>query len=338
MDALLPSHCKPTKQSRAASKEQSRANSEEVVGGGAVVAYPKLAKRSELFPQTPLNVNLSQNSNSHSRGSTSQCSSRSVRSSSMSQSGSVSREAVFPSSLIKREDERERVSADFLCTLITPPRPTPARHRGQNGSVSHRRSSHKKRESANAKSIKSVKTPMFGVDDEDDEEEDDENDSEATEYEIECCDIIISYISLLVEVIEGALLGDAELIALVLFSAPLLRHEFARNAVTVEQALVMSHKWHSIKMGRRDATQSMEEGERRVVEKLFAHLQADVLAATYANKNLAEIWKREQQQEVGQGQGQGQTDMQIQDRRQRQKEEREEDEEYDEDEGIVDID
>merc|ERR1712129_1938 len=131
--------------------------------------------------------------------------------------------------------------------------------------------------------------------------------------------------SLLVEVIEGALLGDAEVIALVLFSVPLLRHEFARNAVTVEQALVMSHKWQHMKMGRRDATQSMEEGERRVVEKLFAHLQANVLAATYANKNLAEIWKREQQ-EVGQGQ----TDMQMQDRRQRAEEE--EDEDYDEDE------
>merc|ERR1712129_525465 len=133
--------------------------------------------------------------------------------------------------------------------------------------------------------------------------------------------------SLLVEVIEGALLGDAEVIALVLFSVPPLRHEFARNAVTVEQALVMSHKWQHMKMGRRDATQSMEEGERRVVEKLFAHLQANVLAATYANKNLAEIWKREQLHEVGQGQ----TDMQMQDRRQRAEEE-------DDEEDIVDID
>merc|ERR1712013_298491 len=178
---------------------------------------------------------------------------------------------------------------------------------------------------------------MFGVEEEEgDEDEEEDGDGadgarEASEHEIECCDIIISYMELLSEVICGDLLSDGELIALLLFSVPLLRHEFARNAVTVEQCLLMSHKWQQMRMRRnRKCIEAMEEGERRVLEKLFAHLQANVLAATYANTNLAEIWKREAQQE--------RAVAVVHEQEQDRDRDREEEEEYDEDEDIVDID
>eukprot|EP01084_Bolivina_argentea_P151700 264770_1 len=185
----------------------------------------------------------------------------------------------FPKSIVARNKKmEERASTDFLLkNLITPPRPTPSR----SAKHSHRKSSHRKQ---------SIKKRM----NEKEEEEEDKH------YVMECCDIIVSYIGYLVEILSTPIYDVAHVVPILMFSLPILSHQYAPNAITMSNILCVSHKWCSIKLCKKQNKTGIfdkfNEKEIQLINQILAHLQAKVLATTYSNKNYAQIWKMEEDQ------------------------------------------
>ena len=248
---------------------------------------------------------------------------------------SCSNSSVFPKSLIKQK-EPERASSDFLLHLVTPPRPTPSRRRKD----SHRKWSHKesvgktKKWSA-SKREENEEEEEDGVDADEEEEDEDEKvmDEEEKSYMVECCDIIISYTKYLVEIVESPLFDLSHFVRMMMFSLPMLSHEYAPNAIAVADILAITHKWYHVKFTKNKRKTGIErfdkKHELRLVQQILAHLQSKVLAATYSKQNYAEIWKK--QEEDGHAE-------RARDEEEEEEEEEDQDDEDDEDDDIIDID
>merc|ERR1712228_1066499 len=175
-------------------------------------------------------------------------------------------------------------SRDFILkNLITPPRPTPIKS-------SHRKSFHKKSLKKEQKLEYDSVDAMDEDDDIDDDDEKDENEMNENEqkYMFECCDIIISYISCLVDILSEELFETAHFIKIIMFSLPMLSHQYSPNAVSLNDVLLITHKWLKIKF--------MKNHELMHLQSILSHLQSKVLTTTYSNKNYAAIWKNQQQQ------------------------------------------
>merc|ERR1712087_582380 len=209
----------------------------------------------------------------------------------------------FPKAVLKNRGIDKRMSQQFLLQrLVTPPRPTPSRRRMN----SHRTSSHKKGRKARMSSEGPI---VCDLDDDNKSDSDSESEEplrgmaalDAMEegdrrYMVDCCDIIASYVRQFTEIIEGKLSESGHFIRMLLFSLPVLVHEYAPNAITVNEVLLISHEWYRIKfMWDADKTgirKFSKKGELHYIQRTLAHLQAKVLSKTYSNSNFAEIWKQ----------------------------------------------
>jgi len=241
----------------------------------------------------------------------------------------------FPRSIIA--PNAKKATTDFLLQhhLTTPPRPTPARNRKH----SHRKSSHKRslqKKSTRSKkkegtlqqklddAAKCMKYHSMDEDDDDafdvaeendglclrdevdasEEDEDQKMDEEEQNYMIECCDIIISYIRFLIEILSTEIYDTSHFIRILLFSLPMLSHTYSPNAVLLEQILLITHKWYDVKFTRNTKKTGIEnfneKEELKLIQEIIAHLQAKVLATTYSNKNFADIWKTQDEQGMDQ--------------------------------------
>jgi len=122
-------------------------------------------------------------------------------------------------------------------------------------------------------------------------------------YMFECCDIIISYISCLVDILNLELYETAHFIKIIMFSLPMLSHQYSPNAVSLNDVLLITHKWLKIKfMKNRSATEIEKfdkNHELKHLQSILSHLQAKVLATTYSNKNYAALWKSQAQLDQG---------------------------------------
>merc|ERR1712241_282267 len=228
----------------------------------------------------------------------------------------------FPKAIIKGRDKamEKRMSQQFLLQrLVTPPRPTPSRRRMH----SHRTSSHKKSTGGSARrrrgrkgerpstgrSTKSIKKreEMSGFEDSESDSDDDVERPQGQEaldamdpgdrqYMMDCCDIIGSYIKQFASIIEGKLCEDSHFIPMLLFSLPVLVHEYAPNAITVNEVLLISHKWYHIKFMNNSQKTGIKKfskkQELQYIQQTLAHLQVKVLSKTYSQSNFGEIWKQ----------------------------------------------
>ena len=259
---------------------------------------------------------------------------------------SMSYSSPFPKSVLKRnkqkKEEKERASADFLLShLKTPPRPTPSR----NGKHSHRKSSHKKSTKSSVKNENKArrsqrrhrnknkyynknynnlyddeskeederdKTEINGLsmmdefDESDDLNEEELMDEDDKNYMIECCDIIVSYIKYLMDIIndKNNLYDLSYFIRIILFSLPMFAHKYSPNAITVNEILSISHKWYKIKFTKNKNKTGIKNfsknHELQLIQIFIAQLQSKVLATTYSNQNYAHIWQQQEQQGMDQ--------------------------------------
>jgi len=200
----------------------------------------------------------------------------------------------FPKSAIKQKNKemQERASSDFILkNLITPPRPTPSRKK----KMSHRKTSR----SHSLKKQKRKKIIMDIDDDDDDDKEQEIMDEDETNYMMECCDIIVSYINYLVDILSTEIYDPSHFIRIIVFSLPMLSHKYSPNAITVNNILLITHKWYKIKFCKnKKKTQIMQfskKHEIKLIQQILAHLQSKVLATTYSNKNHAQIWKMKEE-------------------------------------------
>jgi len=212
----------------------------------------------------------------------------------------------FPAAIIKKQDNSlaQRMSQQFLLQrLVTPPRPTPSRRKLNE----HRTSSLRKRARKDTPSSSrgspctalSAQPKGFGLslfgDDALSDDDDGGGESEAEggtaeegqrRYMTECCDIIASYVENLSSVIEGGLAEWGHFIRILLFSLPVLVHDYAPSAITVQQVLLVTHKWYEVKF-RRDASKTgirhfSKRHELQYIQQTLAHLQPKVLCKTYS--------------------------------------------------------
>merc|ERR1719242_1201143 len=134
-----------------------------------------------------------------------------------------------------------------------------------------------------------------GSDGSDDEKEDVVSEEEK-KYMFECCDIIISYISCLVDILSSDLFETAHFIKIVMFSLPMLSHVYSPNAVSLNDVLLIIHKWLKIKFLKNTKKSEIEKfdanHELMHLQSILSHLQSKVLTTTYSNKNYAVIWKQ----------------------------------------------
>ena len=146
----------------------------------------------------------------------------------------------------------------------------------------------------------------FDVDSDSDSDSDaNEMDEDEKHYQIECCDIIISYMKYLIDVVTDIESYDLSyFIRIILFSLPMLSHKYSPNAITVNQILLVTHKWYKIKFTKNSKRTGIrnfsKDHELKFIQEIIAHLQSKVLATTYSNKNYAEIWRLQEEQEMDQ--------------------------------------
>merc|ERR1712087_203802 len=114
--------------------------------------------------------------------------------------------------------------------------------------------------------------------------------------------IIISYISCLVDILSSELFETAHFIKIVMGSLPMLSHVYSPNAVSLNDVLLITHKWLKIKFLKNTKKSEIEKfdanHELMHLQSILSHLQAKVLATTYSNKNYAALWKSQAQQDM----------------------------------------
>jgi len=243
---------------------------------------------------------------------------------SQSTSTSSSSSSPFPQKIIA--PTIKKATNDFLLQhLTTPPRPTPSRHRQshrkstrnqktRSSRQSSRHSSKRKKRKKKKKKKKkngaddddSEEVEMADVDDEEWSEEDDDDEktmmmmsAQDKNYMFECCDIIVSYVEYLVEILSTDIYDVSQLVRILMFSVPMFMHQYSPNAIRLEQVLLITHKWYSVKFMKNRKLSGMQqfdkEHELKFIQQTLSHLQSKVLATTYSNKNYAEIWHKQQQ-------------------------------------------
>merc|ERR1740123_312363 len=202
----------------------------------------------------------------------------------------------------------ETASRDFILKhLVTPPRPTPSRsckssHRKSFGSLSSRKEKVKEKlDFLNRSRNNAMNADEESQSDESDEENDGMS-KEEKQYMFECCEIIASFMSYLVDILNLQLYETAHLVKILMFSLQMLSHQYSPNAISLNDVLLITHKWLQLKFMKNKKSTEIEKFDKnhelKHLQTILSHLQAKVLTTTYSGKNYGAQWKRQAEEQA----------------------------------------